>query len=781
MKQIIPFLITILLNITAYGQQKYSKVRIFVDDVSLIELENIGIPADHGHRKKNTWLDTDLSSSQIQTLIDHQFDYDILIDDVQAFYIERSNQVSTRSDRDNCDGNVNTGFEPEVPTHFNLGTYAGFYTYQEFLDELDEMHTEYPNLITQREAIDTFTTHEGRPLYWLRISDNPTVDEAENEVFYSAIHHAREPASLSQLIFYMWYLLENYGTNDEVTYLLDHTELYFVPMINPDGYIENEVNNPNGGGMHRKNKRNIGTTNPGVDLNRNYAYHWNESGTTQDVDGDTYAGTNGFSEPETQAIKHFCETRNFEFALNAHSYSNLLLFPLGYASAAFANDHDYFQAFSNHQVKFSGYVAEKASNLYPAAGDSDDWMYADDLATKPKIYALTPEIGSSSDGFWPPQSKILQLCKENVWMNLILAHMPHVYGVGTETDPSQITSTTGYFHYSYERLGLESGPVTISISPILGIQTVGLSNTHTLNLMDIENDSISYTLPNGLAFGDEIKYILESDFGQWSRLDTITKIYGVNGSIAFIDNGNTILNWSGDWGNTPEYFVSPDFSISDSPNSNYSNGENSSFELIENVSFNGATYAYAKFNARWNIEADFDYVQFMISTDDGNSWTPLCGNYTNLGTNDQDEDLPLYDGVQGNWILEEIDLGDYLGENNPKFKFRLISDGFVTEDGFAFDDFKIYTDGYALGLEDEISRNSISIYPNPSQTELYIESDQNIIKVEVYNQLGQKLETLNINQTIEKINTNKYLNGIYFLKCFNHSDQFVVKKFSVNK
>jgi murein tripeptide amidase MpaA len=67
----------------------------------------------------------------------------------------------------------------------------------------------------------------------------------------------------------MWYLLENYGTNDEVTYLVNNHQLYFVPCINPDGYVYNQTTNPNGGGMWRKNRRNNGGGVYGVDLNQN--------------------------------------------------------------------------------------------------------------------------------------------------------------------------------------------------------------------------------------------------------------------------------------------------------------------------------------------------------------------------------------------------------------------------------------------------------------------------------------------------------------------------------
>ena len=55
----------------------------------------------------------------------------------------------------------------------------------------------------------------------MKISDNPNVSEpSEGQILYTSLHHAREPESLTQLIYYMWYLLENYNTNPEIKYLV---------------------------------------------------------------------------------------------------------------------------------------------------------------------------------------------------------------------------------------------------------------------------------------------------------------------------------------------------------------------------------------------------------------------------------------------------------------------------------------------------------------------------------------------------------------------------------
>jgi murein tripeptide amidase MpaA len=97
-------------------------------------------------------------------------------------------------------------------------------------------------------------------------------------------------------MYYMWYLLENYGTDPEATYLVDNREMYFVPCFNPDGYEYNRQTDPNGGGMWRKNRRNNGGS-YGVDLNRNFGYMWgyDDLGSSPIPSSETYRGPSAFS------------------------------------------------------------------------------------------------------------------------------------------------------------------------------------------------------------------------------------------------------------------------------------------------------------------------------------------------------------------------------------------------------------------------------------------------------------------------------------------------------
>ena len=154
----------------------------------------------------------------------------------------------------------------------------------------------------------------------VKISNNPDVNEDKPEILYTALHHAREPMGMMQMIYYMYYLLENYGTDPEVTYLVNNREMYFIPVVNPDGYEYNRQTDPNGGGMWKKNRRKNDDGTYGVDLNRNYGpyIYWNapNGGSSINPATDLYRGASPFSESETSAIRDFLSKKNFKNATN---------------------------------------------------------------------------------------------------------------------------------------------------------------------------------------------------------------------------------------------------------------------------------------------------------------------------------------------------------------------------------------------------------------------------------------------------------------------------------
>jgi carboxypeptidase T len=693
-------LLFILLVICSNGFSQqlgtYSRVKINSDEQGLQILANQGVTIDHGIHKEGLYFISDFSHAEIEIMQANNFNIEILIPDVVSYYEQILAEPATGASNHNatCAGAGASGTNPHInpvtPSHFNLGTMGGYLKYSEMLAELDEMAATYPSLITVKAPISNFLTHQNRPLYYVRISDNPTVDEGEPKVLYTAIHHAREPMALMETIFYMWYLLENYGTNDEVTYLVNNLQLYFVPCINPDGYVYNETTNPNGGGMWRKNRRNNGGGVYGVDLNRNYSYGWGTTGTSNNTNNDTYCGPAAFSEPETQAMRWLVQNNDFITAFNAHTYAEDILFPIGTTTAEFAPHHNWFQDESNHQVQYNGYSAIKSSALYPASGDSDDYMYKVDIGVgqKDTIFAHTPEVGTA---FWQPSNQIIPTSAEMLFPNLVLAHLAGVYATTADSDPNMIATINGNFNHSIKRLGRESGPVTVSISPIQNIVNVGVSVTYTLAQLQTSTGAISYSLNPNIQFGDQIIYVLETNNGLWIKRDTIYKTFGAMTSQV-VENATSTANWTGNWSTTTSTFVSPTRSFTDSPTGNYANNTNKTFTYVPAVDLTNASSAMVRFYAKWNLEADYDYVQFLVSTDNGTTWIPQCGNYTVTGTSAngsvQPNNQPVYEGVQSAWVLEEINLSDYLGQV-VKFRFKLGSDGGTVADGYYFDDFEI--------------------------------------------------------------------------------------------
>lgn len=258
--------------------EKYVRVKVFLHDTPISTLAELGLEYDHGEIAKGRYWINDISPQELTIIKENNLTYEILIEDVQAWYVAQNKlpiEAQSRSKPNQpCLGPDLTS-QYETPVNYTYGSMGGYLTYQEMLEELDRMKLKFPNLISERQAIGEFLTHENRPIYWLKVGNNPDIDEDKPEILYNALTHAREPNSMAQLIFYIWYLLENYESDPEVRYIMDNVELYFIPCVNPDGYIYNELTFPEGGGFWRKNRwiDEDGKA-VGVDINRNYGLKW---------------------------------------------------------------------------------------------------------------------------------------------------------------------------------------------------------------------------------------------------------------------------------------------------------------------------------------------------------------------------------------------------------------------------------------------------------------------------------------------------------------------------
>lgn len=763
-------------------QEKHQRAKInYNQPDDLRTLESIGIPVDHGVHKKGVFIISDFSISEIEKARNAGYKVDLLIEDSKEYFLQRNTIKSVTKKNPSCENQSSSDYQ--TPNNFTLGSMGGYLTYQEMLDQLDLMKSLYPQLISTKENISDFLT-EGEPdnsttpsiggngIKWVKISDNPTISsEEEPQILYTAIHHAREPNSLSQLVFYMWYLLENYELDNEIKSIVDNTELFFIPVVNPDGYLYNEKTDPNGGGFWRKNRKN----GHGVDNNRNYEYYingnssdgvWGGEGASNNTSSSSYHGTGPFSEIENQAIKWFCEQHNFVMAFNNHSYGDLLLYPYGYTSNAPTPENEVFEIISEELVSRNGFNNILSSGLYPAAGDSDDYMYGT-IGTHNKIYAMTPEIGSE---FWPPSSQIEEIAKSMMYLNTTSAKMVNNYAVLNDTSPAFIGDEVIINQtFNLKRMGISgNGNFTISVNPIsLNISAVGdpilFSN---LELLEETNGSIQYTLLNDTQPGDNIVFELIVNNGNYEQKVLVKKVYGKIIPV-FEDYGNSVTNNfnNNGWNTTNTSFVSPSNSITDSPNGNYQNNENKTITISEEVILTNAISANITFYAKWDIENNWDYVQLEVSLDNGNSWIPQCGLFTNEGSDNQTQPTgePLYDGSQNDWVLEQIDLNDYLGEEIT-IRFNFVTDGEVRADGFYFDDLTINViDNEALGNSD-IIESRFGVHPNPLKNFLYITTPKNNYKISIYNIHGQLIRTPSTYSGSQTIDYGSLSKGIYLMK-----------------
>lgn len=775
-------------------QEKYQRAKInYSTTEDLSKLASLGIPVEHGTHKRGHFIISDFSVSELAQARNAGYKVEVLIEDSKQYFLQR-NQQQAPINNPSCDDDTENY---QTPSNFDLGSMGGYLTYQELLDELDAMRAQYPDLITEKENIGSFLT-EGTPdnsttpsiggngIKWVKISDNPeNTSEGEPQILYTAIHHAREPVSLSQLVFYMWYLLENYDSDPEIQSIVNNTELYFVPVINPDGYLYNEKTDPNGGGFWRKNRNNT----YGIDLNRNYEYYidgnpnngtWGGQGASSNTNDPTYHGPAPFSEVETQAMKFFVENHNFVMALNNHTHGDLLLYPYGYTENAPTAENDLFVGISEELVSRNGFDNILSSDLYPAAGDSDDFMYGT-VNTHDKIYAMTPEIGPE---FWPPSNQIIPLSKGMMYLNLTSAKMVNNYAEVTDITPSFTgNSAINNAEFNIKRLGINgNGNFTVSLNPVsANIASAGNPVNYTnLQLLDEDTGSIEYTLTNDVQAGDDIVYDLIVNNGSYDTAIRVTKQFGKLEPI-FEDAGNSVTTHfdNNGWGTTTASFVSPSSSITDSPNGNYQDNSNKTITLSNAVDLTNAIGANVTFYAKWDIENNWDYTQFEVSTNNGATWIPQCGKFTNAGSTNSGQPTgePLYDGSQNDWVLEEINLSDYLGQT-ILIRFQFQSDGGVTEDGFYFDDLTInvVTDS---GLSvSEISENQFKIYPNPVENQLHIKTILTNYSAEIFTLQGQQVFNSKDNKGSQIIDYTKFASGVYILKLTseNNSQTFKILK-----
>lgn len=339
---------------------------------------------------KNTLL-----SEITQMLNNNDIHYHTMIQDVQSLIDEVESEALKKK-----------MMKKDVKKDYDLDwdDYYDHDTINQFLDALAAAND-------WASVINIGKSYEGRDMNVLALTK---AGEGAPIIWLEAGIHAREWIASAVATYLTRELVENYAAHPDY---IDKVNWYIIPSANPDGYQYSRDHDR----MWRKTRSPTGSIFgcKGVDPNRNWGYHWGESGVSNDKCSDIYPGAEAFSEIESQNIKNFVESLTPVPILGHcfHSYSQLWLWPYGYAYNTYPPNREEIEQLAIdasdalYQVHGTVFDPINSAELYPAAGASDDW-YKGGLGTR---FAYTTELRDTGrHGFLLPADEIIP-SGEEMW------------------------------------------------------------------------------------------------------------------------------------------------------------------------------------------------------------------------------------------------------------------------------------------------------------------------------------------------------------------------------
>jgi murein tripeptide amidase MpaA len=305
-------------------------------------------------------------------------------------------------------------YPPSSPVLFPQGGINGAYhSYLELETDMLVLQQKYPNIV---KVFDIGDSLEKRNIYAMKISDNVALEEDEAEVLFLGCHHAREWISVEVPFLLGKYLAENYATDPDIKRLVDQSEIWIVPLVNPDG-LEYTIHVYR---YWRKNRRDNGKSNFGVDINRNYGYKWgiDNAGSSLNPASEVYRGTAAFSEPETRAVRDLFLSKDFQAMISFHSFSQVILYPWGYTKLPSDKDAQMKEIAAEMSAKIQAVngrlydYGQSGTALYLTNGDVTDWTFA--MTGIPSYTIELPPIDELGGGFFNRQEDIDPIFRENL-------------------------------------------------------------------------------------------------------------------------------------------------------------------------------------------------------------------------------------------------------------------------------------------------------------------------------------------------------------------------------
>jgi len=304
----------------------------------------------------------------------------------------------------------------QIPAHINIrsaqltgGTFPEYSTMDEIdlrIEQIGADKNGYGSVFTIGESV------EGAVIKAVRVSAVNEPDKDVPEILFVGLHHAREWISYEVPLSIAEFFMEYGETNPALNYILNNSVLWFIPALNPDGYVYSYTTDR----MWRSNRRKHTDGTFGVDLNRNYDSSWLEIGFAH--------GTEPFSEPETRTVRDFIVSGE-KFGVNRidglityHSYGEMILYPPGSTNEPPENVELYqtvglkmAELIANECGKY--YNTMQIIDLYPTYGEMTEWFMNQSGNKLSYTFELRPSFFDYY-GFELPPEFIQDTVKENI-------------------------------------------------------------------------------------------------------------------------------------------------------------------------------------------------------------------------------------------------------------------------------------------------------------------------------------------------------------------------------
>ncbi|MHA1399798.1 MAG: M14 family zinc carboxypeptidase [Candidatus Heimdallarchaeaceae archaeon] len=333
-----------------------------------------------------------------------------------------------------------------------------YHNYNETTEKLQSLEANFPDYV---DLFSIGQSTEGRELWAVKLTDE-SKNNAKTEFYVVGAHHAREAITVENSLYFIDKLIYDFiNGNETIRELLENTEIYVIPLLNPDGHSilywypwqrkNMAISDDDGDGRledefeiksvwdKSKNESEvvfvdidndgyIGEDAPGgVDLNRNYDFQWRGSGSSPDKGDEVYRGPEPNSEPEVQAMCRFAQEHDFRIALSLHSGIQAIIYPWGYTSDVPPHYSESY-AIASSLKQITGFPTWNEIGGYFVNGEWGDWMLAkrDILSFTIETYGIETYEDSIWDFFNPPANQVIDNSELIYNAALYLATNPHI-------------------------------------------------------------------------------------------------------------------------------------------------------------------------------------------------------------------------------------------------------------------------------------------------------------------------------------------------------------------